>query len=137
MPAPRKYLNAFVTFVNPMAKKKFLLVVKQCVQLKCPNCGDAKVFEPQPDKFIAFPVMHKKCTKCEYQFDREPGYFLGAMFVSYALAVAEGLMCFFILHFGFPQLDYFSIACSITGVIFLSAIFNYKLSRVVWINLFP
>lgn len=120
-----------------MAKKKFLQIVKHCAQLKCPNCGDAKVFEAQPDKFLAFPVMNHKCPKCDYKFDREPGYFLGAMFVSYALAVAEGLVCFLVLNFGFPQLDYFTIACLITLVILLSAIMNYKLSRVVWINLFP
>lgn len=120
-----------------MAKKNFLKIAKTCLQLKCPNCGEGKVFEVQADKFLAFPEMHKKCPKCSYRFDREPGYFLGAMFVSYALAVAEGLISFFILKFGFPQLEYFSIACIITVVILFCAISNYKLARVIWINLFP
>ncbi|MEI6020051.1 MAG: DUF983 domain-containing protein [Bacteroidota bacterium] len=120
-----------------MAKRNFLKTAKLCVQLKCPNCGEAKVFEDKGDKFLAFPEMHKKCPQCNYRFDREPGYFLGAMFVSYALAVAQGLVCFFALKFGLPQLEYFTIACSITVVILFCSISNYKLARVIWINLFP
>ena len=32
--------------------------------------------------------MHDRCPVCDLKFDREPGYFLGAMYVSYALGVA-------------------------------------------------
>ena len=31
--------------------------------------------------------MHDHCPVCDLRFDREPGYFLGAMYVSYALAL--------------------------------------------------
>jgi hypothetical protein len=32
--------------------------------------------------------MHDTCPGCGLRFNREPGYFLGAMYVSYALALA-------------------------------------------------
>lgn len=32
--------------------------------------------------------MHDCCPGCGLHFDREPGYFLGAMYVSYGLGVA-------------------------------------------------
>jgi len=32
--------------------------------------------------------MHERCPVCDLKFDREPGYFLGAMYVSYGLGVA-------------------------------------------------
>lgn len=32
--------------------------------------------------------MHDRCPNCGLLFNREPGYFLGAMYVSYALALA-------------------------------------------------
>lgn len=120
-----------------MAKANLLNIAKRCIQLNCPRCGEAKVFIHQPDKFISFPEMNKQCPKCQYKFDREPGYFLGAMFVSYALAVAEGLVTFGFLKIMFSQLEYFTIACIITVVILLCSITNYKLARVIWINLFP
>jgi len=31
--------------------------------------------------------MHDRCPVCDLKFEREPGYFLGAMYVSYALGV--------------------------------------------------
>lgn len=31
--------------------------------------------------------MHDSCPECGLRFNREPGYFLGAMYVSYALAL--------------------------------------------------
>jgi uncharacterized protein (DUF983 family) len=32
--------------------------------------------------------MHDRCPACGLHFNREPGYFLGAMYVSYSLGLA-------------------------------------------------
>ena len=32
--------------------------------------------------------MNDRCPQCGLHFNREPGYFLGAMYISYALALA-------------------------------------------------
>lgn len=37
--------------------------------------------------------MHDRCPVCGLHFDREPGYFLGAMYISYGLGV--GLIIIF------------------------------------------
>ena len=31
--------------------------------------------------------MHERCAVCDLKFEREAGYFLGAMYISYALAL--------------------------------------------------
>ncbi len=31
--------------------------------------------------------MHERCSICDLKFEREPGYFLGAMYFSFALGV--------------------------------------------------
>jgi len=31
--------------------------------------------------------MHLRCPVCDLLFDREPGYFLGAMYISYAVGM--------------------------------------------------
>jgi len=31
--------------------------------------------------------MHQRCPVCDLKFEREPGYFLGAMYISYGVAV--------------------------------------------------
>lgn len=127
---------AMCTFENFMEKGKFLKVAGLCLQQKCPKCGKEKIFKKNTE-WIAFPEMHKLCPNCHYKFDREPGYFLGAMFVSYALAVGEGLVTFILLKLIFTQMEYFTIAFTIAIVILLFSIWNYKQARVIWINLFP
>jgi len=37
--------------------------------------------------YRGFPKMNERCPICDLKFDREPGYFLGAMYVSYGLGV--------------------------------------------------
>jgi hypothetical protein len=32
--------------------------------------------------------MHERCLACGLKFEREPGYFLGAMYIGYGLALA-------------------------------------------------
>lgn len=36
--------------------------------------------------------MNERCSICGLKFEREPGYFLGAMYISYALALAAILL---------------------------------------------
>jgi hypothetical protein len=31
--------------------------------------------------------MYERCSVCELEFEREPGYFLGAMYISYGLVL--------------------------------------------------
>jgi hypothetical protein len=35
-----------------------------------------------------FPAMRERCPVCDLKFEREQGYFLGAMYIGYALALA-------------------------------------------------
>jgi len=34
--------------------------------------------------------MHERCAACELLFEREPGYFVGAIYVNYAFAIVFG-----------------------------------------------
>ena len=36
--------------------------------------------------------MHERCPVCGLKFEREPGYFLGAMYFSYLLSIPPGLV---------------------------------------------
>lgn len=45
---------------------------------RCPNCRQAGVWR-------TLFQMHDVCPNCHVQFEREPGYFLGAMVISWAM----------------------------------------------------
>jgi uncharacterized protein (DUF983 family) len=52
---------------------------------RCPRCRVGKIFHHSI--FLGFPKMHESCSICHLRFEREPGYFLGAMYISYGLAL--------------------------------------------------
>jgi uncharacterized protein (DUF983 family) len=51
----------------------------------CPRCRSGKIFEGSI--FRGLPKMAPYCSVCGLKFEREEGYFLGAMYISYALAL--------------------------------------------------
>jgi uncharacterized protein (DUF983 family) len=68
--------------------------VSAILRQMCPQCRSAKIF--RKSIFTGFPGMHERCQNCGLKFEREQGYFLGAMYISYGLAlvtiVALGLL---------------------------------------------
>jgi hypothetical protein len=104
---------------------------------KCPKCGEGQVFEEKKHWHDIMPIMKKNCDCCHYKFDREPGYFLGAMYISYAIGVALGLGTFVLMTFLFPNLNLGWVLTFIGLVIVAFAQKNFKISRIIYIHLFP
>jgi len=52
----------------------------------CPRCRAATIF--RSSIYWGFPKMHDRCPSCGLHFNREAGYFLGAMYISYGLGIA-------------------------------------------------
>ncbi len=102
----------------------------------CPNCRKSAVYYPTKSIFHT-PEMKVKCDNCNYKFDREPGYFLGAMYISYAIAVFLGITTFVLLYFLFPNLSFNWIITILAFVMIIAAKKNYKLSRIIYIHIFP
>jgi uncharacterized protein (DUF983 family) len=49
------------------------------MKMRCPRCLQGALFE-------LGLKMHKTCPACGLLFEREAGYFVGSMYISYALA---------------------------------------------------
>ena len=62
-----------------------LSTVGDILRQRCPRCRMGSIF--RYSIFRGFPKMHERCPVCDLKFDREPGYFLGAMYISYALGL--------------------------------------------------
>jgi predicted RNA-binding Zn-ribbon protein involved in translation (DUF1610 family) len=106
------------------------------LRLKCPNCGKAKVFYRAKFPYTK-PAMKDSCEACGYRFDREPGFYRGAMALSLGFALLEGLVAYNlakVLIFGVSETNAILLACI---AVLICAVWNYKLARVVWLNVFP
>jgi hypothetical protein len=109
----------------------------QILRLKCPRCGKTSVFYRPKYPFISRPQMLEICPNCGYRYDRETGFFSGAVYLSYGLAVVEGLIAFLLaryLIFGLSITQ--QVLITFAAVMFL-AMWNYRLARVIWLNVFP
>ncbi|MGQ0794523.1 MAG: DUF983 domain-containing protein [Deltaproteobacteria bacterium] len=95
---------------------------------QCPRCRQGRIFSGSFS-------MNEPCPVCGLQFGREGGYFTGAMFISYTLAVPILGAIILILWYGmFPHWR-FSWIISLSSALFLPfvpAVFRY--SRIIWIH---
>ncbi|WP_240337007.1 DUF983 domain-containing protein [Rufibacter psychrotolerans] len=80
--------------------------------------------------------MKDQCPVCQQLYEPEPGYYYGAMFVSYALTTGPtlGIVALMMLFSDEITTWMFVGALVLALVLFLPAIF--KLSRSIWINIF-
>ncbi|NBA85239.1 DUF983 domain-containing protein [Emticicia sp. CRIBPO] len=112
------------------------MVVSNIINNKCPHCKSGKVFQRSSLLTFQTTKMHHKCPECGFNFERESGFYWGAMYVSYGLAVIECFLTYFVCRLlGVPSFD-FTILWAIMGVIVLSFPFNYRFSRLTWLYIF-
>src|SRR5262245_25177324 len=96
----------------------------------CPHCRIGKIF--RRSIYAGLPSMHERCPVCGLKFEREPGYFLGAMYISYAIGVVVvAVLCLLLWKFTSWTLGKVILgAC----VLFLPFVLPVTLwSRVLWI----
>ncbi len=79
--------------------------------------------------------MHTTCAKCDLRYEKEPGNFYGAMYVSYGFSTAIFLVTAFVLHqfFNDPPIAVYLI--TILAVALLLFPVNFRYSRVIFLYL--
>lgn len=110
--------------------------IRNVHQEKCPKCKIGATFKKRTGLF-SFPDMNKTCSNCTYRFEREPGYFIGAMYLSYGLALTQGVIAYILIQLLLPPLDIGWILGLVIFTFFLFAKKNYKWSRILYIYIFP
>jgi len=104
---------------------------KSALQCKCPKCRTGNMFAGKMYN-IGGQTMLENCPHCGFHFEVEPGYFYVAMFVSYALNVAEMVTLAIATYILTGNLEspwlYISI---LLGVAFALWPFNFRYSRVI------
>lgn len=107
------------------------------IQAKCPHCRRGDIFT---GTLYGFNVQHTKenCDHCGQRFEIEPGYFYAAMYVSYAMNVAEMLTVGIATYvFSGGNLEFESLWLYLlvifTGCLLLAPV-NYRYSRVILLH---
>lgn len=103
------------------------------VQLTCPQCREGKLFHTPTMSFQRSFDMKSRCDVCGLDFMPEPGFYYGAMYVSYMFVGGFSLVLIAVLHWIFGWSTKASFALLI-GIVAVFMIYIFRLSRSFWLG---
>lgn len=107
-------------------------ILKSIFIYKCPSCRKGDLFVKPLD--IKDPLaMNERCEVCDQKTEPEPGFYFGAMFISYIISA------FIFLFIAAICIIYFDFSGNgAMGVVLLFAVVFYlkilRISRSIWIH---
>jgi uncharacterized protein (DUF983 family) len=79
--------------------------------------------------------MHEKCKYCGLKYEVEPGFFYGAMYISYALTVVLWATLAVVIFTFYNMSPWLFLGIGISALLLLLPLI-YRLSRAIWLNMF-
>jgi uncharacterized protein (DUF983 family) len=104
------------------------------LNFKCPKCHVGDLYDTPTFSFRKPFDMPQACSHCGQSYWPEPGFYYGAMFVSY---IFTGWFCLgfvALVHwvFGVGLFESFGLLIVVLALLF---VYFFRLSRAIWINL--
>jgi len=104
---------------------------------KCPKCHEGDMFESRnPYNLAKTMSMHNECPNCGESFNPEPGFYFGAMYVSYGLGVAQFVATWVALIVLGVDSHPAVVFAWVLFIVLALAPLSFRLSRKIWINAF-
>jgi uncharacterized protein (DUF983 family) len=102
-------------------------VVRRAVVLRCPRCGRTPLY-------TGWFAMHEGCAVCGLRYEREPGYFVGAIYVNYAvtIVVAAGTVLVLDWTIGLTLAQQLAIGIALGALV---PVVFFRYARSVWLSL--
>ena len=107
------------------------------VHFKCPHCHEGEFFiSRNPYDFKHLSASHEKCPHCKRRLYLEPGFYYGAMYVSYALSVAH-IVSFIVAKYILGiEMEFVNFIILVASFLILLTPIYYALSKIIWANFF-
>ena len=104
---------------------------------KCPVCQEGEVFFTKKKYDLKkFDKTLERCSNCNHKFEIEGGFWQGAMYVSYAVSVSYALIVFLLTFLIYPDMSAWGYIIIISSIVILVTPINFRISRMIWMNLF-
>jgi uncharacterized protein (DUF983 family) len=113
--------------MQPAAKEtSYWTALHRAWRLRCPRCGRGRLFKS--------PIsMNPSCAECDLHFEREPGYFLGSIYINYGLTALLVTLFYFALFFSgavSPQ----TALWIVTAFALVFPIWFFRYARSLWLG---
>ena len=102
---------------------------------KCPKCQEGDFFVNKNPYKEGFIKMHDRCPHCGELFNKEVGFYYGAMYVSYGVNIALGI-ALFILSVLLLKIDLVVYLILFACLVVILFPWTMRISRLIYINLF-
>lgn len=103
---------------------------------KCPRCDSGRMFVGSVGFGKQGMEMHSHCQRCGFDFVREPGFYTGAMYVSYTLDLMIGATLFVLLWLTGVETTATQFILSFSTILVVLFPWVFRTSRAVWLRLF-
>src|SRR5690606_16342040 len=130
--SPPVFLSIYGLNQAGMPERTYLVAL---VKGKCPRCRQGDIFRYSAANLRRFSIMHEECPHCGVRLEPEPGFYQGAMYVSYGFTVGILAILAF-LFYQFTNIGEWAMIGTIIAILFLLAPLNYRYSRIVYLYLF-
>ena len=101
------------------------------LRARCPRCRVGPIFAR--GRFPGFGVLHPMCPECGLLYQREQGYFLGAMYIS-SLIVTALIFVFLLLLWAVTSWSWDTLLLGSLGLVVLTAPLVMTVARVLWLH---
>ncbi|MEM7313563.1 MAG: DUF983 domain-containing protein [Planctomycetota bacterium] len=98
----------------------------RAIRLRCPVCGEGKLFR-------GYFAMHETCPVCTLKFEREPGFFLGAIYFNYGITAILTSVGYGVLRFG-TSLTSKQVLAITVAVATIFPIWLFRYARSWWLG---
>ena len=107
------------------------------LKLKCPHCHKGEFYEKRnPYNLRSMSEVKERCVHCNRRLSMEPGFYYGAMYVSYALGVAH-IVCFLVAKWLLDfEMTFWNFIILVGSFLVILTPLYYSISKIVWANLF-
>jgi uncharacterized protein (DUF983 family) len=101
--------------------------LRRALRLRCPRCGRGVLFD-------GWFAMRETCDACGLRFEREPGYFVGAIYVNYAVTAVACLGTAIGLDLAFGLGVWTQVAIAVAIAVLVPVLF-FRYARSLWLGL--
>lgn len=106
------------------------------IMAKCPRCREGNMFPAGTLYSSKFANMHPSCSCCGQTFEPEPGYYYGAMYVSFGLSTGIFLAVLLVLSLLVEEITTAMMLTAVLVIVIGLLPVLFRLSRALWINIF-
>ncbi len=104
--------------------------------LRCPRCHEGPLFLHPATSLTKFTEMPDQCPVCGLSYEPEPGFYFGAMYISFGFAVGIFFAVGIALYFLAGDPDSWVYVVTVAAVTLVSTPLVFRYSRALMLYLF-